>query len=306
MSTGWVAGTVRARAMAQRRVGLGGARHLAAAPSLEAALGELVATPYGHDVRTDHTLAQAQRAVAATLLWDLRVLAGWLPRDGGDRVRVLAGWFELSNVDDLRRSIAGQLIDPPFDLGSLGTSWNRLRSAGSPLQLRQQLTGSPWGDPGADTAAAVGLGMRTVWAERVAAAVPPAAAWAAGAAALLVARERLVVGRRLPEGAAASVRRLLGAAVLDAASFPELVAAVGGRARWALRGVDRPQALWEAETRWWARVESDAFALLRRPRFGPAPVVGAVAAAAVDAWRVRAALESAARGGRLEAFDVVA
>lgn len=89
-------------------------------------------------------------------------------------------------------------------------------------------------------------------------------------------------------------------------SLPDLVAALRGPARWTLRGVDEPEALWQAEARWWARVESDAFALLHRPRFGSAPVIGAVAAAAVDAWRVRAALESAARGGRPEAFDVVA
>ena len=226
MSAGWVAGTVRARAMARRRVGLDGARRLARTSSLEAALAILVATPYGHDVRADHTLAQAQRAVAATLLWDLRVLAGWLPRDGADRLRVLAGWFEVANVDELRLAMVGSPTDPPFDLGSLGTSWNRLRSARSPAELRQLLAGSRWGDPGAETVAAVGLGMRMVWAERVAAMVPPAA--------LLVARE-LVVGRRLPDGAAASVRRLLGAPVLDAVSLPDLVAALRGPARWTLR-----------------------------------------------------------------------
>ena len=54
-------------------------------------------------------------------------------------------------------------------------------------------------------------------------------------------------------------------------------------------------------------VESDAFGLVRRPRFSLDPVIGAVAACAVDSWRVRAALEIAARGGGpLEAFDAVA
>jgi hypothetical protein len=306
VSAGWVAATVRARAMARRRIGLAGARRLAAAPSLDAALAELVGTPYGHDVRVDHTLAQAQWAVAATLLWDLRVLAGWLPRDGADRLRVLAGWFELANVDELHRAMVGIPAERPFVLGSLGTAWNRLRSARSPDELRQVLAASPWGDPGAATPAAVGLGLRTAWAERVVAAVPPAESWATGAVALLVARERLVVGRRLPDGAATSVRRLLGASALDVVSFPGLATALGGRARWAVRGVDRPEALWQAEARWWARVESDAFTLLHRPRSGLAPVVGAVAATAVDAWRVRAALESAARGGGSGAFDVVA
>ena len=51
----------------------------------------------GHTATTsgrNQTLAQAQQAVAATLLWDLRAPAGWLPRDGVDWLRVLAGWFE--------------------------------------------------------------------------------------------------------------------------------------------------------------------------------------------------------------------
>jgi hypothetical protein len=207
VSAGWVAATVRACAMARRRVGLAGARRLAAAPSLDAALTELAGGPSGHDVRTNHTLAQAQQAVAATLLWDLRVLAGWLLRDGADRLRVLAGWFELANVDELQRSAAGHATEPPLVLGSLGTAWNRLRSARSPAEVQQVLAASGWGDPGAETPAAVGLGMRMAWAERVAGAVPPAQPWAMGAAALLVARELLVVGRRLPDGAAASASR---------------------------------------------------------------------------------------------------
>ncbi|MFG2884181.1 hypothetical protein ACGFYV_18100 [Streptomyces sp. NPDC048297] len=54
----------------------------------------------------------------------------------------------------------------------------------------------------------------------------------------------------------------------------------------------------EAEARWWRTVEADATAMLREGRYGPRVVVGAVAVLSVDAWRVRAALESAARGGR--------
>ncbi|MGZ4606150.1 MAG: hypothetical protein ACXVXV_08430 [Blastococcus sp.] len=71
--------------------------------------------------------------------------------------------------------------------------------------------------------------------------------------------------------------------------------------------MEDPRSLWRAEARWWTRLDSDAAALLRRPRFTVDPVVGAVAAAAVDAWRVCAALECAARGGGdLEVFDAVA
>jgi len=80
------------------------------------------------------------------------------------------------------------------------------------------------------------------------------------------------------------------------------------RARWALEGATDPDELWRGEARWWSRVERDGFALLgERSGFGSAPVLGAVAVLAVDAWRVRAALELAARGGRpLEVFDALA
>ncbi|MFB9384063.1 hypothetical protein ACFFTK_13025 [Pseudonocardia petroleophila] len=62
VGAGWVAGTVRARAMARRRIGAAGARALAASSSLDVALAGLVGSPYGHDVRGGMTLAQAQHA----------------------------------------------------------------------------------------------------------------------------------------------------------------------------------------------------------------------------------------------------
>ncbi|MFI5079696.1 MAG: hypothetical protein ACHQCE_01390, partial [Streptosporangiales bacterium] len=79
MSTGWVAGSVRARALARRRLGAAAARQLAASGSLADALRVLAATHYGREDLGGQTLAGAQHAVARTVLWDLRVLAGWLP-----------------------------------------------------------------------------------------------------------------------------------------------------------------------------------------------------------------------------------
>jgi hypothetical protein len=76
-----------------------------------------------------------------------------------------------------------------------------------------------------------------------------------------------------------------------------------------LDGIDQIQDLWRGEAAWWHRVEGDGFALLRGSGYDRKPVVGALAVLAVDAWRVRAALETAARGGAgptLEAFDGVA
>src|SRR5579859_2883435 len=140
MSAGWVAGSVRARALAERRLGLDAARRLASRDCLADAVSGLAATAYGRDVQPGCDLAAAQHGVASAILWDLRVLAGWLPRDGVRLLRTLAAWFELANVDELLAAFPG----PPFELGALATAWPRL-------------------DPGGDSAAAVRLALRARW-----------------------------------------------------------------------------------------------------------------------------------------------
>ncbi len=149
--------------------------------------------------------------------------------------------------------------------------------------------------------------LQTSLADRLVAAVPAAAAWAGAATALLVAREVVRDRRDLPPAARRSAVRVVGERALRAGSVPELAALLPTQARWALDGVSDTDELWRAEARWWARVEQDGFALVRRPTSGPDVVVGALAIQAVDAWRVRAALELAARGGGpMEVLDAVA
>ena len=70
--------------------------------------------------RAGQTLAATQHAVAATLLWDLRVLAGWLPRDGVDLLRALACWFEIANVDELLAVAAGRPAGGGIPAGCAG------------------------------------------------------------------------------------------------------------------------------------------------------------------------------------------
>jgi hypothetical protein len=282
MSSGWVAGSVRARAMVRRCIGAGAARELAACGSLPEALQALAATPYGRERLPGLTLSAAQHRIADAILWDLRVLAGWLPGDGVRLLRALAGWFELANVEEQLQAMAGRPADAEFALGALATAWPRLRQAASPAGLRAVLAASAWGDPAGETAEAVLQGMRSRWAARVAAAGEPARSWAAGAEALLLAGQRAVtlddLGRSLP-----------------------------ARARWVLAGISSPDDLWRGEAAWWARVERDGVRLLRTSGFDRRPVLGAVAVMAADARRVRAALEIAARGGGpLEAYDAVA
>ena len=307
MSAGWVAGSVRAKALVRRRLGAEGTRRLAACGSLGDALELLAATPYGTNIRRDQDLAAAQHEVAGTLLWDLRVLAGWLPQDGVRLLRTLGAWFELANVDELLQSIAGRPAGAEFRLGALATAWPRLRQAASLSELRAALAASAWQDRGWETAQAVRLGLRARWAERVAELGDPARTWAAGAAALLVTGQRFTAGRAMDPAVMGGALRLLGPAVGPAATLDELTGSLPPPARWVLAGITSPAGLWRAEAALMSRVEQDGLRLLRAPGMGRGVVLGAVAVMACDAWRTRAALGLAARGGTpLEAYDELA
>jgi hypothetical protein len=95
VSVGWVAATVRARALARRRVGGAGAVAIARAPSYAAGRAALITAPNNGRVGPDDDLATAERNLAESLLWHLRVLSGWLPPDGGGQVRALAAVIHL-------------------------------------------------------------------------------------------------------------------------------------------------------------------------------------------------------------------
>lgn len=307
MTGAWVAGGVRASALLRRRLGRAGVRALAAQPSLDDAVRILADSQYGHDLRGGMSLAEAEDGMASALPWQLRVLAGWQPPTGADAVRLLAGWYEVANIVEHLRELTGENSATPFRLGSLSTAWSRLQPTGSLEQLRAELANSAWGDPGAATPAAITVGVQAGWARRVAGSVPEASSWAVGALALLVARERFVVGRRLTAPVLRLANGLLGPGPLAAASLPEYVERLSTEAHWAIAGTQTPKQLWRAEAAWWDRVERDGLAMVRASSFDRARVVGCIAALAVDAWRVRAALQVAARGGHpSEVFDAVA
>ncbi|MEU7166730.1 hypothetical protein AB0A70_19145 [Streptomyces morookaense] len=306
MGAGRVAGVTRAKAVLSRRLGASGARDIAASGTPAGALRRLTDSPYRRGVDAGATLEEAQRAVTSTLLWNLRVLAGWQPRDGVNALRVLAAGFEIANVRDMLRASAGADSPPPYRLRALATAWPRISRARTNTGVRAALAASPWGDPGEDSPAALVTGMRISAAVRMASTVPCAGDWAAGRAALLVARERFVSGRRLTEPSARRASRLLGPEAVRAPSFPEFRRLLPRAARWATEGAGRAEDLWRAEAHWWKRIEQDGLALARRSGYGIEPVVGAVAVLSADAWRVRGALELAARGGPAgEADDVL-
>jgi len=294
MTAGWVAGTVRAKAMARRVLGAEAARQVAASRSLPAAQRMLQSTRYRDAAETGLSLAMAQHAVAATILWDLRVLAGWLPRDGVSLLRLLAGWFEIANVDELLQAQAGLPAGPEFDLGALATAWPRLSEARSTAELCRALAASAWGDPGGDTSKDIRLAMRARWAARVAVSGDRARTWATAAAAMLRSA-----------APTAPVTAVGGRSGAD--RRPSAMARLTSRGRPPASGpADRAAQPWEAEAGWWRRVESDARVLLRSAATDSGPVLGAVAVMAADARRARAALASAARGGQaLEAYDAL-
>jgi hypothetical protein len=290
--------------MLAHRVGADGARELAAAPGLAEAVRRLGGTVYRDGLEPGADLRAAQRAVSGALLWRLRVLAGWLPQRWAWRARLFASGFEIANIEALRRAQAAPEL-PPYRLGALATAWPRISTLRSPSELRQALAASPWGDPGDDSAWAVATGLRVSAAVRTALTIPQASRWAAGRLALVVARELFVVDRRLTAASARRAARVLGAPATVADDFDGYRRSLPAAARWACEGVNGPADLWRAEGRWWARVEQDGAQLLRTTRPAPDPVVGAVALLSADAWRVRAALEFAARGGAPEDFDAL-
>jgi hypothetical protein len=307
VSAGWVAAQVRSRSLASHCVGPAGARELAGAGSLDAALAILATSSYGERVPPGLNLAASEHEVFAGVLWNLRVLAGWSPALGASRLRTLAGVFELMNLrSDLAR-IEGHESPALFELGSLASVSNRV--APSTLgELRDVLRRSPWGDPGALDATGVRIAMQFALARRIVDDVPEAGQWAQTYAALVLSR--LVKEDRPPDAdstSAANARAILGNRALSATSLGELHGALPRDIASILEGVKGPDDLWLAEARWRTRLWDEALEMLRRGGAGPETVVAAVALQFADAWRVRTALEVAARAGRgIEVLDAVA
>ncbi len=314
MSTSWVAGVVRAKALADRRLGAGGARALATSAGLAEAATALHHTPYGHDAHPGMSLEEAQHAIGASLLWNMRVLAGWLPRGGADVMRLLAAGFEVANLDEHLARLHGKPAASAYTLGTLDTAWSRLSETTTLAGIGDVLGSASWRLGDVTTQRELQVGLRLAWADAVVAGVPAAAVWARSAAALLVLREVVVDGRRLTPPLTRRASYVLGPGFVDEVARGQrdlsvLRALLPSGAQSVLDDVDRVDDLWRAEASWWQRVEHDGFGLLRGSSYDQRPVIGAVAVLAVDAWRTRAALEVAARGGTgpaLEVFDVVA
>ena len=283
MSGDWIAGSVRARALAAR-ADQNVAAAVAASPGLGAAIAMLRATGWVRDIDAQTPLLTAERRVASSLLWRLRVLAGWLPSEGVEMIRACASWFEIRNVEDRIVYLAGGRAEAPFDLGRLGIISRSLQSTGSAGDIRRLLSTSAWGDPGAEDAYSVRIWMRHRWHRRVRDVHPKLRIWADAAAWLLVVRERLA-GRAGAE-LLASTRPVLP-------SHWQWVTATS----WS--GTD----LWSAEERWWAQLREEGALLLHSPVASSKPVVGALAILTAAAHEFASALESASSAPAEEGLD---
>ncbi|XTR52295.1 hypothetical protein ACOM2C_01860 [Pseudarthrobacter sp. So.54] len=305
MKADWVAASVRARSMAHRRVGAGASRVIAAQPTLGRALSSLQESSYAERLRGASGLAAAERALQETVLWQLRVLAGWLPASGTALARAAAGAFEIANITALAHQLAGGAKAPePYHLGALATAWPRLRSAGSVEELATILRATAWGDVGTAGTGSLRDALTVAWLRRLAAVAPPARPWCGAVCALTAARMLTVDGVRPPAPVRHLLRPVLGSSWEAAASLAEFTSALQPSLRTVLVGIASPKDLWHAEARVCAAVEKDGFQLLRASMPGPDVVLGAIAVLSTDAWRVRAALTAAAAGaGSSEVLD---
>ena len=283
----------------------------------------LARTPYAPAGQPGQTLAAAQRAVAECLLWDLRVLAGWLPRQGVGLLRALACWFEIANVDELLQSLAGRPAGGAVPariagdgLAPAAARAQPRRAAGQRWRPRPGVTRTV--TPGVTSGSACGCagrcgsrrpairpgpGRQAQWrcCWPGSGSPPPGCLLPLATAAQARSAPRPAAPLWLARGPCSARPRQ------TAGTLSALGDALPGQARWVLAGVSSPDGLWRAEAAWWARVGADGRALLRASGPDSGPVLGAVAVLAADGRRVCAALEAAARGGAaLETYDAVA
>src|SRR5579859_7784359 len=98
MSAAWTAASVRAGAIARQRLGAGGCREVAVQHGLRPALALLGPSVYARFIGPASSLEDAAHGTRAAVLWQLRVLAGWLPPSGSRLARALAAAFERDNI----------------------------------------------------------------------------------------------------------------------------------------------------------------------------------------------------------------
>ena len=309
MTAGWVAPSTRGRLLLRRRLGSSGARALGSEESWQQARAELATTVYGASLPADADRRAARLSASAATIWQLRVLAGWLPPNATALARTFAASLEIAEVDRhvsrLTRQAGARAtrVGRPdaVSLGSLATAWPRVERATTLDQVRSVLARSAWGDPGGSDPAAIRFGLRVAWGRRLVRQAAITTDWVHGAAAVLVARELFLFGRHIPEIPARTIDQLLGTRWRHATSVASLADNVGASASWALltdgsSARPSPTDLWRSELVVISRVDEDASRIIESGRNGRNTVAAVMALLLLDLWRVGAAIESAGRG----------
>jgi hypothetical protein len=305
MTVGWVAAATRGRSLLDRLIGVEGARALADTPTWSEARLELGTTIYGSGPPADTDRRTARRAAIEATVWQLRVLAGWLPPGTGGRARLFAAPMEIANIERRLRQLAGAVPAAPIPLGSLALVWPRIAAATSAADVRAHLARSPWGDPGGTDPITIGVGLRVGWARRVARQLPDSGDWARGATAVLLAREVFAFDRDIAAPTGRTVDQLIGHHWREARSIPDLVDRLPESAAWALETAATPADLWLAERAVAARIATDATRRARSRGNSEATVMAIMALILLDLWWVTMAIEAAGRE-QTEIFDAVA
>ena len=228
-------------------------------------------------------------------MWQLRVLAGWLPPDQGVLARLFAAPMEIANIEGHLAHLEGGTVDPPFRLGSLAVAWPRVAASSSSEQLRHALATSVWGDPGGTDRAVVALSLRVGWARRLAHRLPDAAPWAKGGVAVLAARELFAFEREINQPIGRVIDDLIGRHWRGAANVEALVDRLPEAAAWPLAGLADAADLWRAEIAVANRVRLDAARRAAAARYDITAVAAIMALLLVDLWLVRGAIEVAGR-----------
>lgn len=319
MTAGWVAASTRGRALLRRTLDTRDIAALATADSWDEARGLLASTGFGNDLASTADRSSARLAATRAMVWQLRVLAGWLPPASTGLARVFAAPVEIGEIERhlerLDRAASeeggnGDRRPETISLGSLGTSWPRLARTTSIDDVRRVLARSAWGDTGGDDRTTVLLGLRTAWYRRLVRQVPATAEWAHGATAVLVARERFVFERPIPDIAARTIDQLLGRAWREATSLSDLIHHLPRSAAWPFADgaqSSEPSALWSVELAVVRRATADATRVADSGRAGRHTVAAVMALLLLNLRQVHSAIEAAGRVPvPAEVFDDVA
>ncbi len=295
MSAGWVAGSVRARLLLERRLGAEGARAVASCGSLEAALARARRHGLRACRRGASGLEDAQRAVAAQTLLELRILAGWLPRGAAEGSARSRAWFELVNVENRLVYLRGGRLRPAV---RARRACRRVAAGGAraePRRAARGLRNSVWGDPGGEEPEEIQLVPPARLGAAGARAAPEAEHWALGARRCCCrGRGRCSsAARRRPAGA----RPRSGPVGARASSLDDVARRAPAGVAWPLAGVEWSDELWRAEAALVAGGRARGRAAGARPARGARCRRRRGALLGLDAVRVAAALGVAARGG---------